>query len=204
MDKYIVCKIKEKTKIDKMNAKIDKVVNDIIKKTKEYNVFTDGSCLNNDRDAENSSGGIGVFWEDDSPLNLSEPFNILPITNNRAELYAIIRAIQIFKIRKFKKKYKYILNIYTDSQLTISIMNKWIHSWKINNWLKSDKKEPLNLDLIIQLDNLINECQKLFTIKFIHVKAHRKKPKDKHSHSYFLWYGNYNADKLARLSSEKF
>ena len=48
MDKYIVCKIKEKTKIDKMNAKIDKVVNEIIKKTKEYNVFTDGSCLNND------------------------------------------------------------------------------------------------------------------------------------------------------------
>ena len=38
---------------------------------------------------------------------------------------------------------------------------------------------------------------KTLNIKFIHVKAHTKEPINKDSQEYFIWYGNYMADKLA-------
>jgi ribonuclease HI len=203
MDKYIVINKNTLKKNNKMDKKIDKISINMLKKIKIYDVFTDGSCLNNDKNAINSSGGIGVFWDDNNPLNLSEPFNIFPITNNRAELFAIIRAIESFKLFKFKKKYKYTLNIYTDSKLTINIMNNWLKGWKYNNWLKSDNTEPKNLDLIIRLDKLIQKNKKKFNISFYHVRAHRRKPKNIDSQEYYLWHGNNEADKLAKYASNK-
>lgn len=50
-------------------------------------VYVDGSCSGNG--CKNSQGGIGVFWGDNDPRNLSEEV-ILPdnevITNQKAEL----------------------------------------------------------------------------------------------------------------------
>ena len=45
----------------KMFDKIDKISEKMIKSLKYYNVFTDGSCDNNNRNAINSHLGIGVF-----------------------------------------------------------------------------------------------------------------------------------------------
>jgi ribonuclease HI len=51
-------------------------------------VFVDGSCSNNGYC--NSKGGIGVFWGDKDPRNISEkvPGQGSPITNQKAELMA--------------------------------------------------------------------------------------------------------------------
>ena len=62
-------------------------------------VYTDGSCKNNRRVKDISKqpkGGIGVFWGDENPFNISESFTIYPVTNIRTELYACIKAIEIF------------------------------------------------------------------------------------------------------------
>lgn len=56
-------------------------------------VFTDGSCIGNGR--KNSRGGVAVVFPKHPECNHSEALQGMKATNNRAELLAIIRAIQI-------------------------------------------------------------------------------------------------------------
>ena len=53
-------------------------------------VFTDGACSRNG--SLDAKAGIGVWWNKDDPRNLSEPLDGRA-TNNRAEIWAAIRAI---------------------------------------------------------------------------------------------------------------
>nr|CAG8581856.1 5046_t:CDS:2 [Entrophospora candida]CAG8589968.1 12476_t:CDS:2 [Entrophospora candida] len=55
-------------------------------------VWTDGSSRNNGK--HNARAGIGVYWGDNDPRNLSERLPGYKQTNNRAEITAIIRALQ--------------------------------------------------------------------------------------------------------------
>ena len=176
------------------------------KKNKIIEVFTDGSSFNNSRKAsKNLAGGIGVFWGVNDYRNLSEPFFIKPITNNRAEIYAVIKAIEIYSVSYDQDcKGKNELLIYSDSQYVINTITKWYKGWKARGWKKSNGKPPLNLDLLCHLDNLITKYQKCFKINFKHVKAHKTAPKNKKSKEYFLWFGNNQADYFARQGSIKY
>ncbi|GAV02111.1 hypothetical protein RvY_12714-2 [Ramazzottius varieornatus] len=75
-------------------------------------VYTDGCCHNNGQ--EGALAGIGVYWGADSPLNIAEPL-VGRATNNRAEIYAAVRAIAQAKELGKKK-----IVIYTDSQFLIN------------------------------------------------------------------------------------
>ena len=77
-------------------------------------VWTDGSSFENG--SKNARAGIGVFWKDNDQKNLSEK---LPgeQTNNRAELYAVIRALEICE-NKTK-----LLEIITDSKYVINAID---------------------------------------------------------------------------------
>ncbi|CAG8839160.1 27642_t:CDS:2, partial [Gigaspora margarita] len=55
-------------------------------------VWTDGYCENNGK--KNALASIGVFFDDDNPRNLSERLPSIYQTNNRAELYAAICALE--------------------------------------------------------------------------------------------------------------
>ncbi|KAF0449841.1 ribonuclease H-like protein [Gigaspora margarita] len=88
--------------------------NDIVKNDlNSLQVWTDGSVFENG--TTNARAGIGVFWKDNDIQNLSEH---VPgdQTNNRAEIFAIIRAIEICN-DKVKP-----LNIMTDSKYVINAM----------------------------------------------------------------------------------
>jgi ribonuclease HI len=146
------------------------------------NVFTDGSTLNN-QCPENRVGGMGVFFGDNDPRNVSKPL-VKNATNQRAELKACILALK-------KCNSQDEINIYTDSKYVIGCMTEWISNWKKNNWKKSDGSEIKNIKLIKKLYSLVSDRN----IKFIHVKAHTKKPSD--SEIYNFLYGNMMADKLA-------
>ena len=199
-------RIKErKIKVPDNISKIESVGNDMLKKRKRiiYNVFTDGSCLNNCRKSTKSIGGIGVYWGDNDPRNVSEPFLIKPITNNRAELQAIFIAIQTFSLSNMKKRENNILVIHSDSKYCIECMTNYLESWKKRGWLKSNGKEPLNLDLICSIDSLVSKYYNVFKVEYKHVKAHKKKPVDTSGLKYFYWYGNNKADELARIGGLK-
>ena len=53
-------------------------------------VYTDGACSNNGH--ANAKAGIGVWWGDNDPRNVSEPL-AGRATNNRAEIWAAVKAI---------------------------------------------------------------------------------------------------------------
>jgi ribonuclease HI len=148
-------------------------------------IFTDGATSNNHTLNVPRKSGIGVYFSDG--CSISAPFDILPLTNQRAELYAIIMAIKEAIAKKWKR-----IRIYTDSMYSINCITKWCKKWKLNNWKKLDGDEIKNKEFIIELFELYNS----HNIKFNHVKSHQNKP-DYDSKEYPLWYGNKIADKLA-------
>lgn len=131
-------------------------------------IFTDGACSGNP-----GKGGWGAFIQDnDNEKNISG--NELKTTNNRMELTAVIRALEIYN--KSEK-----IEIFTDSKYVMQGITEWIKNWKINNWKTSQKKEVKNKDLWILLD----EAAQKHEIAWNWVKGHSGN------------YGNEQADKLA-------
>ena len=164
------------------------------KSLKVYEVFTDGSSINNGKKYKLQFGGIGIFFNRNEFGPICQPLTG-KITNNIAELKACITAIEfLIKTKDFNDNH---IHIYTDSEYTINCILKWSKNWEKNGWKNSKKQEVSNKDLIIKLNNYY----KNYKIKFIHVKAHQPEPKNKDSLEYKIWYGNFVADKLAQTAS---
>jgi ribonuclease HI len=158
-------------------------------------VFTDGSALKNGK--ADATGGLGVFFGDESPLNYSE--RLSPgglkrrVTNNVAELLAIQRAMEIFE-KNFDKGKK-ILHLFTDSEYAFNIFTKWIVGWKRAGWRKKDGKPVENQDIIQAIQGKREEGG--VRVIFHHCRSHRSEPNDKTSREYYVWHGNNAADILA-------
>ena len=155
-------------------------------------IFTDGAVPNNQK-IGNRKGGVGVFFGIDDPRNISfgmKESSILKVTNQVCELTACIMALEtLISTEKIGKKD---IIICTDSMYIINSITEWAKNWEKNNWKKSDNKP-------IQNDNLIKKLYYMsrnLNVKFKHVKAHTKPPKED-SDDYFEWFGNFMADKLA-------
>ena len=149
---------------------------------KEVVIFTDGSCINNGK--VNSIGGIGVFFGEGDPRNLSQ--SLPKPTNQKAELCAILMAIKLANSRKIK--------IFTDSLYSINCVTKWIRNWKRNGW-KNKKGEPVvNKDIIADIDTI----SKNKIIRYVHMNSHKREPINKKSQEWNCWHGNDMADKLAK------
>jgi len=133
---------------------------------KKIIIFTDGSCTNNGR--PNSKGGIGVLFPNNEFNDVSEKFILKPITNQRAELYAILKAIKVVSA----KKKRYDIEIYTDSIYTINCCTKWLPTWIENGWKKANKKSVLNQDILSEIDSVMKNHGGKITFK--HVKAHAR------------------------------
>jgi len=141
-----------------MEAKVNK---------KNINVFTDGSCTANGKN--NAKAGIGIHFPDKDLDDISEPFILKPITNQRAELYAIKTAIdKVINNFEFDK-----LTIYSDSLYSIKCLSVWMNKWEKNNWKTANRKPVKNIDIIMPLNNILKKYKE--KIVFKHVKAHTKK-----------------------------
>lgn len=150
----------------------------------EY-VFTDGSCINNGK--INSFGGYGVYFGENDKRNISKRFSSgEKVTNNKAELKAILECLKILKKNK-----SYI--IVTDSMYSIKCLTVWNKNWIKNNWKTSTRKDVKNKEII----KAILKNMESKNIKFKHVKSHKTPPKDKNSQEYFFWKGNDIVDKMA-------
>ena len=127
--------------------------------------FTDGSCPGNGNNPDKAAYSvIFPFHKEWNKTRLLS--NSIQVTNNRAELMGVIKAIKICN----KKSLKNIdLIIYTDSKLTIDIATNYMKTWKNNSWKR--KTGPIaNLDLVQKLDSLMSTRK----ISIFHVKAHSK------------------------------
>lgn len=152
------------------------------KQTKEIKIFTDGSYVK-----ATKACGYGVLFPNKEYENISKPFTIVPLTNQRAELYAIYKGIKtVYKgvknevndINGVNGEINGVTNIiiYTDSEYSIKSLTVWITNWKKNNWKATTGKDVLNQDLIVKLDKLIEKFKaKYGSIKFVHVRSHTGK-----------------------------
>lgn len=166
------------------------------------NVYTDGSTFNNNKQSKKSRGGYGIYWGLNDPCNKGNPFLYSPITNNRCELFAILSSMQIFLEEK-KISNRSILNIFSDSLYSINTITKWMPKWKQNNWTKKDGKPPENLDLIKLIDNLLSGEYALFYFHHVPAAHDCLEPRLKNSLEWKHWNGNHQADKLARVGTQK-
>ncbi|KAJ5518477.1 Ribosomal protein L9/RNase H1, N-terminal [Penicillium expansum] len=141
-------------------------------------IYTDGSSLRNGTPL--ASAGVGVYFgPGDSSRNVSEPLKGSRQTNQRAELTAILRAIDIAPRHRD-------VTIITDSRYSIDCVTVWFINWRRNNWMTRDKKPVENKDLVESILIKIEERNDLkVKTLFEWVKGHNKDP------------GNEEADKLA-------
>ncbi|XP_012216204.2 ribonuclease H1-like isoform X1 [Linepithema humile] len=158
------------TQSSDQNGKVDFIVDE----DGYVNVFTDGACSSNGY--KNARAGIGVWFQDNHPLNVSQPVEGRP-TNNMAEIQAVMVAAKQAKKAGIKK-----LKINTDSKFLISCITQWMPRWKKRGWTTVNNKPVINK---IELLEMEKELESL-TIAWNHVNGH------------VGIYGNEMADKLAR------
>ncbi|KAF6824892.1 RNAse h domain protein [Colletotrichum musicola] len=181
--------------------------------TKSIVIYTDGSCLGNGKTHEKSNAkdhdkgnakaiakgppaaaGVGVFFGDFDKRNISEPLEGEQQTNQRAELTALLRALECIPITKP-------VHIWTDSSYSINCATKWYKIWEENGWkaqlTAEDRKKNItdkevkNRDLVEAIRRKINERDTIGTLTDIQwVKAHDKTA------------GNIGADRLAAAGAK--
>lgn len=157
---------------------------------KDIIVYTDGSCMGNKK--ANPKCGYGVYFPNGEIKNISRKFTHEPLTNQRAELYAIYKAL-----KKITKNIEFdTVSIYSDSEYSIKSLTVWINTWKKNNWKTSNNKPVMNQDIIKKIDKILQKEKYKGKIYFTHVYSHTGK-QDKHS------LGNDMADKLATAGAQK-
>ncbi|PWW76737.1 ribonuclease H-like protein, partial [Tuber magnatum] len=92
----------------------------IAKKSSILRIYTDGSALHNGKPS--AIAGVGVWFGDKDSRNISEPLPGPRQTNARAELTAILRAINVAPMHRE-------VAIYTDSEYAINCVTVWHINW---------------------------------------------------------------------------
>ncbi|KAI5452026.1 hypothetical protein NCC49_001322 [Naganishia albida] len=149
-------------------------------------VYTDGSSRGNGQ--RGAAAGSGIWWADKGharTLNLAERLPGRMQTNNRAELLAIIRALENCPFPKLP------LEIRTDSQYSIACITQYLPNWIKNNFVSSTGQPVKNKDMIVHLLALLNQRGPSNGVRFVHVRAHRGEV------------GNEGADMLANAGAVK-
>ena len=139
-------------------------------------VYTDGACISNGRD--NPRAGIGVWFDDNHPMNVSKPLRGRA-TNNRAEIEAATEAAKQAKRAGIMN-----LKIHTDSKFLLSCVKDWIPRWKDNGWMTAKNEPVVNKWELIRMEKALASLN----VKWKHVNSHAGV------------YGNEMADKLARAA----
>jgi ribonuclease HI len=128
-------------------------------------IYTDGGAINNP--GPGGYGAVIVDYDLDpaSRREISGGYRLT--TNNRMELMACIAALRSLGASERP------IALYSDSSYVVNAVNKgWARKWRLNGWLKSDKKPAMNADLWEELLNLTAGL----TITFNWVKGHAGNP----------------------------
>lgn len=115
-------------------------------------IYSDGACSGNP-----GPGGIGVIlMYKDKTMEISEGYKYT--TNNRMELRAVIRGLQMLKKKGLT------IEVYSDSRYVVdSVEKRWVFNWEKKGFIGR-----ANTDLWKKFLELYDE----HTIKFIWVKGH--------------------------------
>jgi ribonuclease HI len=135
----------------------------------EIDIYTDGACSGNP--GPGGWGAILRFGTHEKEIWGGEP----QTTNNRMELTAVIRALELLK-RPVAAR------VHTDSQYVQKGISEWIHGWKARGWKTAAKAPVKNVDLWQALDRAASRHR----LDWVWVRGHAGHPE------------NERADELAR------
>ena len=129
---------------------------------KAVTIFTDGACSGNP-----GPGGWGAILEyrgQQKEISGAEKMT----TNNRMELTAVIRALELLKE-------PCMVELWSDSKyVTDALSLGWAKLWRAKGWIKSDKKPALNPDLWERL----LELTEFHSVNCHWVKGHADHPQN--------------------------
>ena len=129
---------------------------------KTVTIFTDGACSGNP-----GPGGWGAILEyrgQQKEISGAEKMT----TNNRMELTAVIRALELLKE-------PCMVELWSDSKyVTDALSLGWAKLWRAKGWIKSDKKPALNPDLWERL----LELTEFHSVNCHWVKGHADHPQN--------------------------
>lgn len=114
--------------------------------TSDIAIFTDGACSGN----PGPGGWAAIIYVKAQGKVIEIGGGDSSTTNNRMELTAAIRALEMAKHESGK------ILVHSDSKYVIDGITQWVFAWKKRGWRKADKKEVLNRDLWEHLDGLAN------------------------------------------------
>ncbi|WP_124726829.1 ribonuclease HI [Staphylospora marina] len=123
---------------------------------KEVIIYTDGACSHNP--GPGGWAAVLLYKGHKREISGGEP----ETTNNRMELTAVIKALELLKEPcrvKLHSDSAYIVNCF---------QQKWHEKWERNGWMTSGKKPVENKDLWQRLLALTRKHQ----VEFIKVKGH--------------------------------
>ena len=106
---------------------------------KKVDLFTDGACSGNP-----GPGGWGALlrWgKHEKEISGGEP----QTTNNRMEMTAAIRALEVLKTSCK-------VDLYTDSKYVLQGITEWLSGWKARGWKTAARAPVKNVDLWQALD----------------------------------------------------
>lgn len=166
------------------------------KHSRTYFIFTDGSQIR----APNTYKSLSVAWayviklRDGSVIHQNHGALQQCDTNQRAELFAIYRALRWCDdhLPTPRNQSKLDIVVYTDSEYSLKCFTLWIHAWKKNNWKNAKKQDVKHRDIIEPCESLI----KKYGVKIHHIKSHT-------NNTDFFSSGNSDADKLATAVTKK-
>lgn len=127
-------------------------------------VFTDGACPSNGMQSRVTVAGVGAWFGPEHEWNVSEPFPYPNPTNQRAEIYAIIRALEQCGDPLPERN----ITVVTDSKYCEMIVNRWASKWKRNGWKTAAGATVKNRELI---EEMVRLCR-LHRVKIQHVRGH--------------------------------
>jgi len=110
---------------------------------KKVELFTDGACKHNP--GPGGWGAILRYGTHEKEISGGDA----DTTNNKMEMSAVIEGLKCLKEPCE-------VTLYSDSQYVCNgIAKGWAKKWKANNWIKSDKKPALNVELWEEILSLL-------------------------------------------------
>jgi ribonuclease HI len=147
-------------------------------------VYTDGACDHNGKVM--ARAGYGVFFGDRRDISARLPGQ--KQSNQRAELYAVLKALETYHFHQLPTDPVKTVFILTDSKYVVQALNGWVKLWEYNGWCTADGTPVISKDLFKRAWRLIQklgEGTNGIEIKIRHVTGHSG------------IYGNEMADRLA-------
>lgn len=156
-------------------------------RTSGFAIFADGACRGNP-----GPGAWATLIQDTKAEIILKSSGVdMPTTNNKMELEGVIRGLKglVEKwIEEGISDRESPVFVYSDSKYVVDGIQSWVPGWKSRGWKKADGKEPENLLLWKELDQLKSSFDH---INFLWVKGHAGHPQ------------NEMCDKMANLALDE-